>query len=423
MSGSEAARLGFDPPSGRSFEPEFTGPPPREIPDELGDGPHARRERAKAVGLATAGVLCLALTRAPGVDVVARHLLPAAYLGWIGAGLLLLACVPLLERARRSGPYRYVREGVPVVAKILGLEKAVSRIVNGVPASYAIWAAVALRHPERDDVVTLRLKSNDFSASAKDRYEAPHRVGDYVTAVYLPGRFEKSLRLYSFLELSPRVCLRRAATASSPWATALGVLALVLLFAVLFANVYAFGRYQPLDFEYGRALVPMAAGGLVLGGGMLAGLYGHHRREQTKAVQRSRQARTRGGAVESTAPFLGTGPYRWIIGAMVVLGAPLLGALTALCWCFLANAWLDTSEARAVPAKVESMTQTTHALLFREYEIEFSLAGSAKKHELWSTPDELDAFTSDSAVAWVREGRLGWPWVARIVPAGPPPPE
>jgi hypothetical protein len=141
-------------------------------------------------------VLCLLLAGAPGVDTIALYFLPAGYLGWIGAGLLLLAAHAFLERARRGGPYRYVREGTPVAAKILALEKAVSAIVNGVPQSYAINATVAVRDPERGTLLNCRLKSNDFSADTKDRYEAPHREGDYVTAVYLPGQLEKTLQLY-----------------------------------------------------------------------------------------------------------------------------------------------------------------------------------------------------------------------------------
>jgi hypothetical protein len=121
--------------------------------------------------------------------------------------------------------------------------------------------------------------------------------------------------------------------------------------------------------------------------------------------------------VEHAAPFLGTGAYKWFMGALIALGAPLLGALTAMCWCFMANAWLDTSTARQVPAKVEEMTQTTHALLFREYELEYTLAGSKERHKRWSTPQELDAFTSTGAVAHIREGRLGWPWVEQLMPA------
>jgi hypothetical protein len=371
------------------------------------------------VGLATGGVLCLVLARAPGIDVLAQYLLPLAYLDWIGLGCFALAGLALVERARRSGPFAYVRDGMPLVARVLELHKAPSVIVNGVPSTYALHAAVALRHPEAGDVRTATLKSSDFSAGARDRYDAPFRVGDYVTAVYLPGRFEKSLRLYAFLDLNPRLSLRRGAQGQSPWKTALLVTVLVGFFLVLIGNIYAFGRYEPLDFDYARAWLPLALGGVVLGGGMLAAIYLSHRNEQAKAAERARAAHAQGRAVEASVPFLGTGAYRWLVGAMILLGAPLLGALTFMCWCFMANAWLDTSAARSVPAKVEAMTQTTHLFLIREYEVEFSLAGSQKKHKLLTTPEELDRFSSEQAVAQVREGRFGWPWVEAVLPAAP----
>jgi hypothetical protein len=62
------------------------------------------------------------------------------------------------------------------------------------------------------------------------------------------------------------------------------------------------------------------------------------------------------------------------------------------------------------------MTQTTHVFVIREYEIEFSLAGSEKRHKLLTTPEELSPFHSEQAVAQVREGRFGWPWVEAVLP-------
>ena len=419
MSTRPAAAVEFEPPSGFAFEPEFLGQPPRAIPDELDRGPHAQRLRARILWLTMAGALCLLLSKAPGVDVVALYILPAGYLGWIGLALLVLAASAILERARRSGPYRYVREGTPVAARVLALEKAVSQIVNGVPSSYAIYATVALREPQQGTLVSYRLKSDDFSASGKDRYDTPHLVGDYVTAVYLPGRLDKTLRLYCFLDLNPRVCMKRdAETQDPPWKIAALLALLVVLFGTLFANVYAYGRLQPIDFEVARAWIPMAVGAVVLGGGLLAGLYLGHRNEQRKAMERSSRALAEGRTIEHGSPFLGTGLYRWFVGALLVVGAPLLGAATALCWCLMANAWFDSSAVRQVPARVEEMTQTTHALLFREYELEYTLAGSTGRHKVWSTPQELAAFHSREAVAHVRGGRLGWPWVEKIVPAG-----
>lgn len=409
----------LEPSAGHAFEPEFLGQPPRAIPEELERGPWARRQRATAATLLAAGVLALVLSPFPGVDVLARYVLPLAYLRWIGAGLVALAGTTYARYALRTGPYRYVTHGMPVAARVLALQKVVTALVNGVPSTYAIQATVALRHPETRELFTTVLPSNPISAGAKDHYDAPFRVGDTVTAVFLPGRFEKSLRLYAYLELSPGLPMRRAAPPESPAKTAAAIGLLVLFFLAAFANVYAYGRYEPVDFDYRRAIVPMAAGGVLLGGGLLAGLYHAYRSDRKKAAARTVQALREGGVVESPAPFLGTGVYRWVIGAMLVAGAPLLGAVTALCWCFMANAWLDASAPRRIPATVVSITQTTHALLFREYEIEFTLEGVSAPKKLLSSPEELGAFDTTAAVALLRDGRFGWPWVERVEPARP----
>ena len=99
---------------------------------------------------------------------------------------------------------------------------------------------------------------------------------------------------------------------------------------------------------------------------------------------------------------------------IMALGAPLLGALTALCWCFMANAWLDRSPASPVPATIVGMTATTHAFVFREYELEYTLAGSSEKLEMLTTAEHLGRLRGPAAIAWVRRGRLGWPWVEAV---------
>jgi hypothetical protein len=60
---------------------------------------------------------------------------------------------------------------------------------------------------------------------------------------------------------------------------------------------------------------------------------------------------------------------------------------------------------------------TTHAFIFREYELEYSLAGSDEKLTLLTTPSHLDRFETACAEAVVRDGRLGWPWVESVEPA------
>jgi hypothetical protein len=411
-------------PSGSyAFEPEFTGRPPRAIPERLADGPYARRRRSAAIALAVSGAACILLARAPGVDVLARYLLPLGYLQWIGVGALLLAAGMSLALALRLGPFRYVRDGLPLAARVVEIVKAPTAIVNGTPSTHGFVATVVFRDPESGELVQADVKSNDFSSARKDAYETPFKVGDDVTALYLPGRLWKTLRLYAFLELSPQVNLRprtRRASDDSPWKVA-ALLALVpALFVVLFANVYAFGRYHPVRFAYRQALVPMVAGGLVLGGALFAFLYLAHRSEQRALQRRALEAAVAGTAVETGTPFLGRGLYGWTLRVIVAAGAPLLGAVTALCWCFMANAWLDRSPSRPEPAAIVGLTMTTHALVLREYEIEYRLAGSGETHKLLTTPEHCALFAGPRAVASVRAGRLGWPWVETVMPGMEP---
>lgn len=423
---SPSERIDYDPPSGYPLEPELHGPPPRAIPDALARGPYARRRKAQAIGVATFGALCLLLEGVPGVDRVAQYVLPLGYLGGIGLGAVVTALGMGAALARRLGPFRYVREGLPLVVRVLALEKAPSVIVNGVPSKHAFTARVLFRHPESEELVLTDVKSDDFSSDRKDHYECPFRVGDYVTAVYLPGALAGTLRLYTFLELSAERCLRRdpSAAPTSPWKAAALVTIVVALFAALFGNVYAFGRFEPLDFEYERALLPMILGG-VLGGAVLVWSYVRHRREQTRLAVQAREAARTGRAVETGTGFLGGGAQGWFLRVTLAVGAPLLGAVTVLCWSFAANALLDASPARPVSATITGKTMTTHVFIFREYQLEYTLAGSSTKQKLLTTPEHLRELTSGRGEALVRSGRFGWPWVETVVPvpiAVPSPP-
>ena len=413
------ASFDLTPSTGSSFEPEFTGHPPRAIPDRLLEGPYARRRRAAVSVLVVTGAVCLLLSHAPGLDVLARYVLPFGYLSWIGVGCLLLAAGTYVPYALRQGAFRYVRDGLPLAVRVSELVKAPTAIVNGAPSQHAFVATVVFRDPETGAPAQANVKSNDFSSARKDAYDTPFRVGDEVTAVYLPHAPMKTLRLYAFLELSPDVNLRprsKVGGEDSPWKVALLLATIPALFVVLFANVYAYGRYEPVDFDYWRAAVPMALGGVLLGGGLLAGLYLGHRAEQERIRQRAPRAAAAGTAVERGTPFLGHGAHAWLLRAVLAVGAPLLGAGTAMCWAFMANAWLDASPARIVPATIVDATMTTHAFVFREYELEYRLDESPEKRKMLTTPEHLAGFHDRRVLAHVRGGRFGWPWVETVTP-------
>jgi hypothetical protein len=363
------------------------------------------------------GFLCLLLARAPGIDVLALYVLPLGYLSWIGLVALAAAAAAYLPLALHRGPFRYVRDGLPLAVRVLGLVKAPRVIVNGQPSTHGFVATVGFRDPETGEVKVVPVKSNEFASARKDAYDTPFKVGDDVTAVYLPGRLAKTLRLYSFLELSPDANLRMSSTAprpSSPWRAILVLVSVSLFFLGALANVYAYGRYEPVRFELRRAAVPFVAGAVVIGGGIFAALYLGHRREQARLGERAIVAQATGKAVEVPRPFMGHGLYGGVLRVVVAAGSLLLGGMTAVCWCFMANAWLDRSPAQPVPATIVDMTMTTHAFLFREYELEYTLEGSPEKRKLLTTPAHLTSLRDRQAVAHVREGRLGWPWVETV---------
>jgi len=408
------------PAAGYSFEPELTGPPPRPLPDRLEQGPYVRRRRAVAVAAAASGLACLLLSHAPGVDTLALYVLPLGYLDWIGAALLLTAAGVYLSLVLHTGPFRYVRDGLTLPVHIVALTKRATVLHDGVPSTHALFATVTFRRPETGETTVAEVRSADFSSSRKDSYDAPFKVGDDATAVYFPGRLEETLRLYAFLDLSPDVNLtarKRPDEGSSGWKLALLLTVVPVIFIVLFANVYAFGRYRPLHSGHQAPIVPLVLGAVVIGGGMFAGLYLSHRSEQRKIQARSVQAMLEGTAVELSTPFLGHGLQGWVVRVLVALGMPLLGACTGMCWAFMGNAWLDRSPAQPVPAVVESRVMKTHAFIFREYELEYRVEGVSKRLSLLTTPAQLARFHTPRAVARVRAGAFGWPWVEGVDPA------
>ena len=266
---------GFTPPAHYDFEPELHGPAPRPMPDLLERGPHLAQRRNGAIALALFGGVCLLVSALPLVQTAGLYFLPLAFADWIGFASLALAAASWADLTLRAGRRRWVRDGSPLVTQVLELVKAPSTIVNGTPAQGRFTATVAFMHPETAVPSLAQLESDDFSWDAREQYDTPFRVGDYVTALSLPGQFEKSLRLYAFLGLRAEHELRRqqAAHRSSPWVVAALLFGVAALFTGLVGGCVAYGLYEPIDFAYRRAALPSTVGAIALGGGLIACLW------------------------------------------------------------------------------------------------------------------------------------------------------
>lgn len=409
----------FAPPSNYRFEPELQETPPRHVPEEFRNSPYFVRQRNTMVGLIVAGVLCVLFGQLPIFREWGLYVLPLAYLSWIGMGLLVLGAGGWLSSKARRGPVHYVQEGIPLVARIRELVLRPTVLVNGQPSTYVFSAMLEYREPDTGALVVKQVNSRDFSASAKDKYRTSYHVGDYVTAVYLKSNPAKTLRLYGFLELRPDLGLLRIKPTQPPslFKIALGVSALFGFLFVLFWNVYAFSKYEPLEMTFAQAAPPVAVGGVVLGGGLLTWLGLRQARARRELAARNEKAMAAGEAVELEARKRGLfGSHGFLLTLVIGAGGLLLGGVIVLCWCYTANALFDTSKPELRPVEIVEFWSTTHSFLFREYEIEYRFPGETKTRKLLSTPAQMRQFRSRQAVAEVHAGRFGWAWVKALVP-------
>jgi hypothetical protein len=400
---------------------EFRDEPPRAIPEKVRHGRRQRRLYAAVWGLLAAGGMCLFLSPWPWMRTLGLYVLPLAYLDWIGWGLLALAATTFVNARLNTRAYRYIVEGRAAPAVVRSLAKLPKTFVNGQPSAYCLVATVEVEHPDTGGRRTVDVTSRDIPAMQKDTTHAPFRVGDTVVAVWLPGQFDKTLQLYDFLELVPEHELSRGGEGqSSPVATAVAVAVFVPLFlAVLFWNVYAFGRYAPIEEDWSRDLPILLVGGVVVGLPFVGWLYWQAVRERRKVQERNAQAAATGEAVESeeVSDLVGGGWKAWGLGLILVPGGIGLGGATVLCWAYTANALLDDSPARTRPVVLNEFVETTHAFLFREYQVKYEFFGERDQHSLLTTPQNIDELVLlPLGQAEVHKGAFGWEWVRAVRP-------
>lgn len=413
----------FEPPPDYEFEPELLGDAPREVPPESKHGPFAKKRLAAILGVLTAASLCVGSSRFSLMREWGQYFLPLAWLFWIGLGLVAIAAIMGISNKLSKGPFRYVEEGIPLVGRILALVKRPALIVNGAPSQYDIITVVDYRDPATNELKVAELKSPPFSAAMKDKYGTSFRVGDYVTLAYFPGKFEKTVQVYGYLGLRDNEGLIRVddpdAGRVNLWKIPLTVLAVAAIFGVLGWNLYAFGRFFPVDFEVAQGAWPMGIGGLVLGSALIGFILWEGRRGRANIEKRNALAVQEGNVVEADFGTFQGGLHGWIMGIVLIAGSLLLGGATFLCWCFTWNALADNSPPQMKPVQINDMIMTTHNFIFREYTLEYTLEGAKEKQKLMTSPAHLRDLIlagGQNGMAEIHAGRLGWPWVKTVHP-------
>jgi hypothetical protein len=400
-----AERLGPFQPDNHLIEPEFEPSPPRPIPPRLRNGPFGLRFRRNTLAAIGAGLICLGFARTQMVHELAWYFLPLGYLTWIALGIIGLSVAKVVIQFIRPGPYAYVRDGVPVVARVLRVDYFIEtiRVEGGRTSRFGF--AVDIQHPEPESgqLICSQVRTATLGdANKAKRFTCPFQAGDHVTAVYLPGKFPKSLCLYALQGLNPDVPYIRKD--GKPWqpgmswfaACALVVGIMIGIWAII-ALLASFQFYWPISGPTARHwmyFIPFAVVMGVLGSLAMRWLL------RTEAANPNSIDPHKAGA--------------WVAP---LVGFVLVGCLFSTLVILYANAALDRSAPRYREIEVVELWEKTHDMVFREYTIEYIDRLSRNKDEHSARPNDLEDFAATRAgVMDIRQGFLGLAWIRQIHP-------
>lgn len=413
-----AAELGpFAPPPDYAFEPELIPQAPRSVPALLRRGPAAIRDRRNLTTLFAAGVACLLFDRTRMVQELSYYVLPLGYLLWIGCALIAIAAVGAV--LRRFGvvnsPWaKYLRNGAPVVARVLVNDIYITRRqVHGSTISrFGFNTGVELILPETGRRACCWIHSDEIGdAGKRKRFAAPLEPGEYVTAVYFPGAFETTARIYRLLGASPDVpFIQKDGRTWQPGVTlhtaGLCFVGICSILALLLGGFYAVTFRFPIDEAFGRAAKMGAAPAVVL---LVVFAW----------LLRRVLLREKASAGEPAKPVtlwfvsIGGGAFGALFGTLILIA--------------FANSGLDKSPPQYRDIEVINLWQTTHDGIFRDYEIEYrELPGGTQRRYPARAPELAEFDLLRLGVIEVHAGRLGLPWISRACPAmlvfteGPP---
>jgi hypothetical protein len=383
----------FAPPSDFDFGHEFAAPPPRPLPDFV---PHSRyilARKATVWALLMVGAMCWATEWIPFVQTLSWYLLPLGYLNWIAWGMFALAALYWLRNVTTLGHAELLRTGLPLVGRVRQVEIKFSGSGEVRTGRYA--ADVEFRDPTSGDLqLQTVLSPEPLALWQLAKIDPGVTAGDYVTLVFLPGRLEKSLQLYGWLGLNPRVDLMRKngrpLTPQSPLTSLMVVICVTAVLWALLAFLYVIGRYDTFDDDFwspyavgiGLATIPFA-------------------------IMQIRRFKRAGATAYTLLKRVVVAAFLSLLGGFMV-GFTTVGFL---------NGFFDGSPLQLEPIKIVQLWEETHELIIRNYQLEYHTYPAGDRHKKMVSIETLMAFHPDSlGVVDIGSGWLGMRWLRDFYP-------
>ena len=330
------------------------------------------------------------------------------YLLWGASALMVGYLITKITVWFAWGDLKYLRHGRVLVGQVQHLTLEASGHQYGMEESRAYYATVLVSHPETRRAFLVRLPSESIQSESVDNHECSLRRGDYVTGLYIPGKFEKTFRLYGFLGLNPDV---KFITQKNPYSViAFLVIVAVPVVAALFAFLHYSGRHEPLAHTMSPLILSVF--GVCTGLGLLWGIVTEIQwhRSAPKRHEEKLQAALRGGAIVADVHAF----TRYGI-AFGMVGLGIMGAYVGL---LLANGLMDDSVPTPRPVVLHNWPNLEEDELPWRDIIKYSFADETETHEIFLFRSELAVLgrESDKATAMVKAGFVGWPWVEALLP-------
>jgi hypothetical protein len=409
----------FRPPS--RLEPEFHAPEPRPIPDNLRQGryEHTRRVTLFFGGLFAASALGVWIaTRGTDLD---RYFLALPYFHLVAAVVALLTVAAAIFQAAFPGRYAYVRNGIPMPCRIRDVRLVVSATANGAPSAYRYLCTVEYQPPGADRPQFAVLPSPDFSEMFKKGTDTPLRIGDYVTAVALPGRIQQTLTLYGFLQLNPDVDFvqRKGGEARrlSPAVQAFLFVSLVYAFIGLLLAVICLPSFLGIGLPDSVPPPWIAAAGFAALVGMVLTWRWTQATDQRKRAELDRQnemARAEGRPVEEFAPVVSGSPFRVLLVIAGGFVPVMLGSLAVA----TVNALFDPAPPVFELVRITDVRHQTRLGVFRSYEVR-CVTGAGKTETIgvpFTQIARFQALNTREGALERKPGYLRMPWIRDVHP-------
>lgn len=389
----------FDPPADFDHGDEFQSEIPRPILRTLRRGSFARRNHGVAMTWTALGAAFVLVSPWDVVWKMSFYVLPLAYLGWVGLAMIAIGVIVLIQNRITKKRFEYVVTGQPFVGRILDIQDHETVTINPetkTPMSRIRYQiAVEYENPEtrRSEFATI-LTDESWDKSQTVHYSLEVQPGDYVTLVAMPGKIAATVRIYGLLGLDPkREFLKFKGKPLSGISPVKAMAIAGIVFGILWMFVglfYVLTFCFPEEWNWPLGLTAIGLGGAA---GAILGLV-IHRNSGTEAKETNK----------SSAAFL-------------ACSFGLLGLFAGLMGLGLINALCDQSPSRYVPIEIVNHWQTTHNLIIRDYELEFSEFGIAKTTKAHVSVDTLMRIgQARFGVKELRDGGLGLERIADYHP-------